>query len=95
MFRVKTCYNMFSQKPRPERAQFKTIHETNYLREICFRKHDALNGVDACALLRFAENAIPTCEKSRSTDADDAGARAAQVLPRHHRNAQRWETSPD
>ena len=29
--------------------------------------------VDASALLRFAENAIPTWEKRRSTEAEDAG----------------------
>ena len=29
--------------------------------------------VSALPLLRFAENAMPTCENSRSTAADDAG----------------------
>ena len=29
--------------------------------------------VDGSALLRFAENAIPTWENRRSTEADDAG----------------------
>ena len=32
-----------------------------------------LSSVDASALLRFAENAIPTWEKRRSTEAEDAG----------------------
>ena len=32
-----------------------------------------LSRVSADALFRLAEKAMPTCEKSRSTDADDAG----------------------